>query len=733
MTFTFPLLAAIGAALACLPILIHLLNRRRRRRVEWAAMDFLLQSQRKNRTWVRLSEWLLLAARVIAIGLAGLLAATPRTADLLDGFFGGDRARHLVLLDDTCSMQRRDANRTAWDEAIAAIQRLTATAEENGDEVIVVRYTDGLSDREAVAITGLTAAAPIDPANWRPTQATIDSVDGLSRLLQAVQTSDTPRTYAYLVSDFAEATHGDRDAWSYPLRQIADNADGVVLAACGDPDASNLAITGLTLAPGPVAAGVETRITVEITNHSDESSAAVAVALRRNGQPLTSIEVGPFEPGDRKQIETPITLRGVGLHVIDASLPGDRLAADDRRWLAIDAEASQPIVLLDPSTTGIESRVFAAALRPIGKTRSGWSPQRVRKLDAETLADAAALFLLDVQRLTERETRLVRDFVADGGGVLMVLGPRTDTDWFNRSIAGGGLGGAKPLAPWRIGPPTSAPLVSSGEPVLTVADHAAMRVLSGERNGFRPLVRPLVRRRLADQDNEPPQLQNVSTASEPGYEVLARFTDGQPLVMESRYGAGRLIGLLTTAATGEATDARNAPSWSNLASLPIFPVLVNDLAGWLAQERMKPVSEAIGQKRYLTPPARSTLKRWDDSGELREVAGLVSELPLTPSTPGVYRRVLGGVTGEAFAAVIDGAESDLAAPRLDALRSRWGDIAKVGRADELFREEATPASRTPLYVAAALLLGLLASERLLAYRMSYVTSAAPLTHRGATR
>ncbi len=728
MRFTFPILAAIGTALACVPILIHLLNRRRRKRVEWAAMDFLLKSERKNRTWVRLSEWLLLAARVLAVGLAGLLAATPRTADLLEGFFGSEPARHVVLLDDTGSMQRRDADQTAWDEATGALGRLAATAASNGDEVVVLRYSDVLSDRAAATIVGQEDATTTDPAGWQATSATIDSIDAIGRLRQAVQEGNAATTYAYILSDFAETTHGDRDGWAYPLQGLASESAGVVLAACGDHDAGNLEVSSLTLAPGPVAAGVEMRVEIEVTNHSAESAPAVAVALRRNGQPLASIEVGPFEPGQAKRVETAITLQGVGLHTLDASLPGDRLPADDTRWLAIEAAASQAVVLVDPSETGIESRVFAAALRPIGKTRSGWSPTRVQKLDADTLADAAALFLLDVERLTERETALVRDFVAAGGGVLMVLGPRTDVDWFNRSIAGGGLAGSPPMTTWQIGPPASTPTTASGEPMLTVSDHPAMRVLGGEGNGFLPLVRPLVSRRLADEteSNEP---LNVSLPTEASPPALASFTDGRPLVLESRFGAGRLIGMLTTAATGDPA----APPWSNLASLPIFPVLANDLAGWLAQERLKPILETIGEKALQQPPARSTLRRWDESGELREVAGLSDNLPLMPASPGVYRRVLGGMKEPAFAASIASAESDLAAPRLDVLQSRWGDTAKVGRASQLFREEATPSSRVPLYIAAALLLGLLVVERWLAYKTSYVSSAATPAQRRASR
>lgn len=722
MTFTYPTLVLVGAALAAVPIVIHLLNLRRRRRVQWAAMDFLLQSDKKNRTWVRLSEWLLLAMRVLAIALAGLLAATPKAAGLLDGFFGKERALHLVLLDDTASMQRRDAGTTGWQEATAAIERLVETAERSGDRVIVTRYTDALAGRDGSSDLGGPAGLP----TWQPTNAATTARDGLERLLKQREAStNASKTYAYVFSDFAETSHGELADWADPLRDLGHEATQVVLASCGEAAASNLSISELKLAPGPVAAGVETRLLIEVTNHSDEAAATVSVAIRRDGQPLAAVDIGPFEPGSRRRVEAPITLAGVGLHVVDAALPGDRLPVDDQRWLGVETPATQTVLLVDNSDRAIESRVFAAALRPIGKARSGWAPTRVAKPTADNLATAAAVMIVDADRLAAASLTALREYVEAGGGVLWLAGPRTDADWFNRRVAGG-LAGQGGLVPWRLGPPTSVTLAAAGEPMLSVSDHFALRVLGGERNGFLPLVRAFVRRRLAT-DAEAPTVQTASAAdSAPQYETLASFDDDQPLLVESRYGEGRVLGLLTTAATGR----DEAPPWSNLATLPIFPVLVNDLAGWLAHDRLAPHLEAIGDEQ--PNPSAGSLLRWTEGGDFEAVTGLAPAKPLTPAEPGVYRRVVGRLGSPTVAAVIDPSESDLRGVPLETLRNRWGDHARVGRAEEMFRETPTPASRTPLYAVAATLLAICVIERVLAYRNSYLQPGSGANSRGAT-
>ncbi len=48
MQFLYPALTT-GFLLVLLPLLIHLINMMRHRRVQWAAMEFLLQSYKKHR------------------------------------------------------------------------------------------------------------------------------------------------------------------------------------------------------------------------------------------------------------------------------------------------------------------------------------------------------------------------------------------------------------------------------------------------------------------------------------------------------------------------------------------------------------------------------------------------------------------------------------------------------------------------------------------------------------
>ena len=72
-----PLMLGLGALAVASPIIIHLLNKRRFKIVEWAAMDFLFEAEKKNRRRVQIENFILLFLRCLAMLLIGLLLARP--------------------------------------------------------------------------------------------------------------------------------------------------------------------------------------------------------------------------------------------------------------------------------------------------------------------------------------------------------------------------------------------------------------------------------------------------------------------------------------------------------------------------------------------------------------------------------------------------------------------------------------------------------------------------------
>src|ERR1051325_6104949 len=113
--FTNPGYLAAAAAAVSIPIIIHLINRMRFKRLRWAAMEFLLKAQKRSRRRLIIEQLILLLLRCLLVALAALLVARflGFKADFLTDLFGAERENvHIVVLDDSLSMrdQWRDAD-----------------------------------------------------------------------------------------------------------------------------------------------------------------------------------------------------------------------------------------------------------------------------------------------------------------------------------------------------------------------------------------------------------------------------------------------------------------------------------------------------------------------------------------------------------------------------------------------------------------------------------------------
>ena len=81
----------LGSLAVASPILIHLLNKRRFKIVEWAAMDFLFEAEKKNKRRVQIENMILLLLRCLAMLLIAFMLARPFLPSGMIGAFAQSR------------------------------------------------------------------------------------------------------------------------------------------------------------------------------------------------------------------------------------------------------------------------------------------------------------------------------------------------------------------------------------------------------------------------------------------------------------------------------------------------------------------------------------------------------------------------------------------------------------------------------------------------------------------
>ena len=152
MTFVFPVLLG-GLALAGIPVLLHLIVRRKPKRLPFPAFRFLVQQQRSNLRKLRLRHLLLLALRVFLIVAMCLLLARPRLFQRVLGLDGERPVSAVFVLDTSASMEyQRSDGVSRLEEAVQNARNLL----------------DELPAGSKVAIIDTADAKPDQAAEWLP-------------------------------------------------------------------------------------------------------------------------------------------------------------------------------------------------------------------------------------------------------------------------------------------------------------------------------------------------------------------------------------------------------------------------------------------------------------------------------------------------------------------------------------------------------------------------------------
>ena len=256
------------------PVLIHLINMMRHRRLAWAAMEFLLVSQKKHRTWVILKQLLLLLLRMLAVAAVVLMVAQPRIESQLANLLGGTRTHHIVLLDDSFSMSDRWADTAAFSEAKKVVDRIGANAvkQDRLQSFTLLRFSRvGRPQRSAepdLLREPVTSEFGDNLATLLPklkvTQLAPGPAPALHAVAQLLGEDDGEHRILYLISDFRARQWNDPTDLRKALLQFSANGVEVHLIDCVDRVRPNLAIVSLAPAEGLRAARVPLPMNVAV-------------------------------------------------------------------------------------------------------------------------------------------------------------------------------------------------------------------------------------------------------------------------------------------------------------------------------------------------------------------------------------------------------------------------------------------------------------------------------------
>ena len=471
-----------GAAAIASPILIHLLNKRRFKIVEWAAMDFLFQADKKNRKRVQLENLILLALRCLAMLLVALMLARPFLPSSLTSFAQqSQKMERVLLVDDSLSLTVPRGNGTAFDDVKETVKDMLAGFAKSSD-------TEDW-------ITVMLASEPENPvlANEPLTMATLaklsESVDRLTCVDRGVDYSvalDRVSRYLtgqreaggralYVFSDLRQRDWSlETDSETAPnklLATIGDAVEGCYVVDTGDGNDQNLSVVSVRPLEFPIA-GKVIPFEVMVRNNGSQNVEQVRVMFQVNeGQPEYET-IGNLSPGRSAVLEfryvfpvsaataledslgelnkdgkAPLTNYRVLAQIDRQSLGEDGLLADQ---LVSDSESIYAarvsdgisVLLVDGASSSVSERSDSHYLRALDVPGAGLKVTTITPADLETvsLSNYRVIFLCNVDEASMPRVRSLERWVESGGGLVIMPGDRVRAQTFNDAFYREGAG-----------------------------------------------------------------------------------------------------------------------------------------------------------------------------------------------------------------------------------------------------------------------------------------------------
>ncbi|MBI4641688.1 MAG: BatA domain-containing protein [Candidatus Tectomicrobia bacterium] len=627
MNFTFlnPMFL-YGLTAATIPLLIHLINRRRAKLIRFPAVQFVILSDKRVARKYKIRQWLLLLLRTAAILIFVLTLARPVLTSPSD-LPAQEAASSAILfiLDNSLSMGYQTDQGVKFDMAREAIRTIVGDLE-SGVEVGVIPVS---SSGEVEKLTKekeriLNRIAEID-LSYRP----VEFAQAFQDAFNILKESSASQKEIIFVTDFARVGW---EQFSTVKLSGLDPSVKVRIIWVGNPaEDTNVALKEVALENQIFGSGMTIFLDAKVKNFGGNGVSNLPVRLILDGKPVDQRLINLSRFGETT-VRFNFSFEQPGHHFGAIQLAPDHFPLDDafHFTLTVGEKVTALIVDGDPQTSLIASETFyvSNALNPEkGKEGTILKPRvaTVEQLEETDFKDLQVIILCNVRDLSEATRQRLTGFVRNGGGLMIFLGDKVNALDYNAHF----FSTTSSLIPVRLRERVRV----SGPGGVSIRDisvqHKALNIFEEDKNR-ESLISAKFQEFFAIERSE-----GIA-----GITPLLMLSNGHPLLIERGLGSGKIL-LFTSSADLD---------WNDLglraAYLPLLHNVILYLSGRLErlEKRDLIVGESkefsgdlqlLGKPLEVTNPRKERATLWFESYQ-----GKVRALYTKTDIPGVYRGLL---------------------------------------------------------------------------------------------
>ena len=666
LTASFAIAGAIGASI---PLILHLLNRERARRLIFSTVRFIQMSHQTNVRRHKLKRLLLLLMRILMLALLGLAFARPFFADapVITQKTGGKR-NAVIILDTSYSMQYEGVFENAKKEAVEILDGLDAS-----DAACLILSSD---NARVVAPLG-SEFSHIRTAlnNAETSDEHTDYLDAMQTADEVLQSIPIGGKQVYLIGDM------QKRGWENFIEtdKLSPNVQ-IHFVDVRAEKPQNYAVTEISVPPVVLKEQKASQLVARVHNFGDEPVENLQVRLFIDGNAIDSVELD-IEPDDLADAVFKVEFQDEATHTGWVELPEDALGVDNKRYFTLQSLQSIKVhAVREQQRTRsryqtVETFFMKKALASGSDAVQIDFTESVSVPNASTLESVDVFILADVAELSSGEAERVKAYVAAGGGLIVTVGDNIDADVYKQRL--------------------------SGETGLMPCDFVQAVGDALNREQFRVLATVKYEHPIFAPFKEPNHgdfgkarfyriFQAVPTKDAT---VIAAYDDGSPALFEKPYGTlGRVLCFTST------IDRE----WNDLPIRAVYLPFLHEAIKYLALKDVDAApnyrvgdsvelkvsddenGDAARNREIAVFDPNNVETRLQRNENSTEVSSQGSVFYADTAVPGIYSVHTSGADSTYFIVNVDTTESDLAARDVEELTSML-----KGAADESVEEEAT--------------------------------------------
>jgi len=399
-----------GLLAASIPVIIHLFNLRKLKKIEFSTLTFLKELQKNKIRKIKLKQWILLALRVLIILFVVMAFARPALQSMqIGGTTSAAKTTAIFIIDDTFSMSVVDQKGSYFNQAKEIIKQVLSQLQE-GDEVGLILVSDKKNENKLTSNLS-EFIKNVDQVELSYTSADLNS--SITKAAQLISESKNFNKEIYILSDF-QKNKIIKENLNNDLSELMNESIRLYSFDLSDKDVFNLSVDELKINNQIFEKNKPVSFSVTITNNSkqDVSSAVVSLFMNDERAAQKSFDVSA---GQSAIVEIEAIPKSNGFIDVAAEIETDEIEQDNKRFASLYVPEKISIGLFAENQDDLT--FVDLALQTAGEGKIQIEKKSINQLTSQQL-NKYQIIIISANTIASGIEQL-KNFLQNGGGMIL--------------------------------------------------------------------------------------------------------------------------------------------------------------------------------------------------------------------------------------------------------------------------------------------------------------------------